>query len=168
MRIQTDRFTIRPVSEQDRAALLEVYRQCEDFLALGPNPRASLEMVDADLALSRSNGGVFCGIFDPQGTLIGVLDAVHAGYEGPHAFIELLMIAAPYRSSGLGAEVVRAFEATIPPGVTAILAGVQVNNPGAIRFWERMGYQRVGEAELQPDGTTAYPLRKDLHPHVAG
>ncbi len=34
-------FTLRPVDEGDLAALMEVYRQCEDFLALGPQAMAS-------------------------------------------------------------------------------------------------------------------------------
>ncbi len=166
MNLLGDRFSIRPIVAEDFPALLEAYRQCEDFLALGPQPHASAEMIRADLALSRAAGGLFCGIFDPAGAMLGVVDFVPAGYEGhpAHGFIELLMIAQPQRGRGLGARVLRAVEAEIgrPPQVTAILAGVQVNNPAAIRFWDRMGYKIVGGPELQPDGTTVWYLRKEL------
>src|SRR5512143_3408157 len=54
---------IRPIVDSDLPALLEVYRQCEDFLALGPDPHASPEMVEKDRALSRQEGGIYCGIF---------------------------------------------------------------------------------------------------------
>jgi len=64
MIIKVQGCTIRPV-EQNEAELeqvLAVYRQCEDFLALGPVAMASLEMVAADLALSGLKGGTFCAI----------------------------------------------------------------------------------------------------------
>ncbi len=38
MNLLGDRFSIRPIVAEDFPALLEVYRQCEDFLALGPQP----------------------------------------------------------------------------------------------------------------------------------
>ena len=56
--------------EQQRKHL-EVYRRCEDFLALGPEPKASLEMVLADLEISRQEGGCFCGIYGPTGNMLG-------------------------------------------------------------------------------------------------
>lgn len=166
MHIQTDTFEIHPVQDDEHPVILEVYRACEDFLALGPVAQASMVMVEADLRLSEKSGGVFCGIYNPAGIMIGVLDVVLSQYEGDpaHAFLELLMIARPYRSQGLGAAVVQAVEAEIrrDPAVQAILAGVQYNNPGAIRFWNRMGYRITGPAVDCGDGTAGYPLRKDL------
>jgi GNAT superfamily N-acetyltransferase len=166
MQIVTDRFTIRPVTPGDHLAVLDVYRQCEDFLALGPDPHASPDMIARDLRLSQEQGGVFCGIYDPAGQMIGVVDVVPRLYQGDPAlaFLELLMIAQPYRSVGLGAEIVRAVESVVrrDGAVRAILAGVQVNNPGAIRFWARMGYRITGGPTLQPDQTTCYDLRKDF------
>ena len=57
-----------------------------------------------------------------------------------------------------------AWEAEIrqDPQVDRILAGVQVNNPGSMRFWQRMGYRIVSEPKLHSDGTTAVDLRKEL------
>ena len=105
------------------------------------------------------------------------------GYQGDLgcAYIELLMIAAPYRGRGLGEEAVRWLEDELRqayagpqspsastqkeegnPKITVLRAGVQVNNPGAVRFWQRMGFTIVSGAELQPDGTVCYQLKKDL------
>ena len=163
-------FNIRALTTSDLPAVLEVYRQCEDFLALGPVPTASAEMVRQDMALSAGIGGTFCGIFDDTGNLMGVVDFLMEGFEGnpQHAFIELLMIAQAYRGQGLGAAVVAQVEGEIRrhPNVTAILSGVQVNNPAAIRFWQRMGYAIDSEAEAMPDGTTVYHLRKILTPPI--
>jgi ribosomal protein S18 acetylase RimI-like enzyme len=161
-------FTIRPVNENGEAgAILEVYRQCEDFLALGPVAQASMQMVQVDLAHSRDEGGVFCGIYaHPDGQMMGIVDFMQAGFNGEPelAFISLLMIAAPHRSQGLGAAVVTLVEGWIRVAgkATAIEAGVQVNNPQAIRFWERMGYKIVSGPIEYADGTTAYRLWRSL------
>ncbi len=159
-------FQIRPVFEEDLSAVLEVYRQSEDFLALGPRPKASMDMVLADLQLSRDQKGIFCGIYDPHGHLMGVLDYVPAGFcSAPEdAFIELLMIARPYRNLGLGAAVVSWLEQRVSanPVVQNIRAGVQVNNPDGIRFWTRMGFRIISEAKQGDDQTISYDLLKQL------
>ena len=156
---------VRLIDDLDLPAVLEVYRQCEDFLALGPVPTTSLEMVAADRELSRAEDGEYCGLFAEDGTLQGIFDFVRSGYAGEPgcAFIELLMIAAPYRGRGLGAEAVRWLEGEIiGAGIHLLRAGVQVNNPGAIRFWQRMGFAITSGAEAQADGTVCYQLEKHL------
>lgn len=144
-------------------AVLEVYRQCEDFLALGPVATASLEMVQADRDLSRREGGRFCGIFCPSqgGELVGILDYTLASPDHPGVlYIELLMIGQPQRGRGVGAAVVDWLLEQHADGVRCVQAGVQANNPGAIRFWQRMGFAITGPAEIQPDTTVAYPLER--------
>jgi ribosomal protein S18 acetylase RimI-like enzyme len=167
-------FTLRPLqgpgiapTEEELEAVLRVYRQCEDFLALGPVAAASMAMVRADLVLSREEGCVFHGIYDRRsGEMIGIVDFSTAGFEGveEHANLSLLMIAAPYRGQGLGRAVVEAVEeAILADGrARAILSGVQVNNPQGIRFWQRMGYEIVSGPRDMGDGTTAFALRKTL------
>jgi ribosomal protein S18 acetylase RimI-like enzyme len=166
MFIQGKNFQIRPIRQDEKGAVLTVYQQCEDFLALTPLPIASMEIVEADLALSRENGGIFCGIYNPGGTMMGIVDVVVAGFEGDPgaAFIELIMIGHPYRSGGLGSAVVEAVEAEIlcNPAIKAILIGVMVNNPAALRFWERHGYSIMSGPTLEDDGTTVWRLGKDM------
>jgi len=155
-------FSIRPIEDADLPAVLEVYRQSEDFLALGPVAAASLEMVKADRALSRREGGRYCGIFCPApggpDRLAGILDYT-LGRPGI-LFIELLMLARAERGQGLGAAVVEWLLAQYGGQVSALQAGVQVNNPGAVRFWQRMGFRITGPAEPQADGTVAFPLER--------
>jgi ribosomal protein S18 acetylase RimI-like enzyme len=161
-------FIIRPVQPEDLEQVLEVYRQCEDFLALGPTPRASVEMVLGDLKISQEAGGIFCGIYKDSQDMIGVLDYIPQNFEGnpDWAFIELLMIAAPHRRKGLGKEIVQLVEKEIVqnPRITDILLGVQVNNPGAQEFWRKVGYQIISGPVDCGDGTTAYRLCKHPHP----
>lgn len=165
MFIQYPDFTLKPVTEKDLDVLLILYRQCEDFLALGPEPQASPEMVLADLAHAREQGGSFCGIYDPAGTLMGVIEVIPQGFAGnpAHAFISLLMIGQSFRQQGLGSQVVEVIEAELRqnPRIEAVLSAVQVNNPAALRFWQRQGYQIADSPTLQPDGTTTVALKKN-------
>lgn len=157
---------IRPVTLNELEAVLQMYKQCEDFLSLGPVPIASMEMVLKDMELSQETGGHFCGIYSPDGVMIGVIDFISGNYNGDPgtAFLELLMIAKPYRSSGVGTAVVTAFESEVRKDahVHTIRSGVQVNNPKAVEFWQRNGYRIVGGPTLMPDQTTVYSLQKDL------
>jgi ribosomal protein S18 acetylase RimI-like enzyme len=157
---------IRPVTREDLEAVLDVYRQCEDFLALGPVPTASMEMVLKDIEISQGEGGIFCGIYCADGKMIGVLDYVPANYQGEaqSAYLALLMIVADHRGQGLGKAVVEAFDEEIRKNgqVRTILAGVQVNNLQAVQFWQRRGYRIVSGPKRMPDQTTVYDLRKEI------
>jgi ribosomal protein S18 acetylase RimI-like enzyme len=157
---------VHPISQDDLGAVVHVYQQCEDFLALGPVPMASMEMVLKDMEISREEGGIFCGIYKADGKMIGIVDYVPSNYKGDPslAFLELLMIAAPFRKQGIGKVVVEAIENEIQKDtkVSTILSGVQINNPEAIRFWQRNGYCIASEPKMYPDQTTAVDLRKDL------
>jgi GNAT superfamily N-acetyltransferase len=156
--------TLKIVTESNVAGILNVYCKCEDFLALGLVAEVSRKMVLNDLQESREIGAQFHGIFDPEDRMIGVVDYVTSGFHGkPHiAFINLLMIEAPFRSKGLGGQVVQLVEEVIRKDdrVTEIHSAVQTNNPKAIRFWKTNGYKVIGGPELQSDITTVFHLRK--------
>jgi ribosomal protein S18 acetylase RimI-like enzyme len=164
--IRDHTLEIHQIIEDDLNAVLDVYRQCEDFLALGPVSTASMEMVQKDIEVSKDMGGNFCGIYSADGKIIGIVDYVPGNFEGDAhaAFLSLLMIAAPFRKHGIGTAVVEAVENEIRKDaqITIILSGVQVNNPGAIKFWQRRGYRIVSGPKLHPDQTTAFDLCKDL------
>ena len=158
-------FELKPIAEQDRPALLTLYRQCEDFIRLGSIAPIDDAMVQTDLDISQRSRGIFLGIWLPDGVLAGVADYIPAGFEGMAecAFIELLMIGRPWRGRGLGAAVLKWIEQRVwkAAEVTALRIGVQVNNPQAINFWEAHGFSRIGGPTLQPDGTVAYLYEKN-------
>jgi len=164
--IRDNFLEIRPVTRDNLDAIIDVYQHCEDFLALGPVATASIEMVLKDIEISEIEGGIFCGICMADGKMIGIVDYVPNNYQGnpQAAFLSLLMIASPYRNQGVGKKVVDAIENEIRKDaqVTVIFSGVQVNNPQAIRFWQRNGYRIVSTPKLYPDQTIAVDLRKDI------
>lgn len=165
MLIRDNSFEVRTITQDDLDSVLDLYRQCEDFLALGPERTASMAMVLKDIEISQSEGGVFCGVYAVDGRMIGVVDFVLSNFEGdPHiAFISLLMISPSFRKRGIGTTIVELIENEIRKDarVTAILSAVQVNNPQALQFWQKNGYRIVGGPELQPDQTTTFRLQKD-------
>ncbi len=157
---------IKTVTPDDSEAVLKVYRQCEDFLALGPQPKASLEMAIKDVEEAQREGGVFQCIYTGE-KMIGVVSYIPAGFEGKlsNAFLSLLMIIPSYREKGIGTKIVNMVEKEILKNnqVYTILSAVQVNNPAALRFWEKNGYHIVGGPEKRPDKTTVFRLRKDVN-----
>lgn len=165
MLIRDNSFEVRTITQDDLDAVLDLYRQCENFLALGPERTATMAMVLKDIEISQSEGGVFYGIYAVDGRMIGVVDFVPSNFEGnPHiAFISLLMIAASFRKQGIGTTIVELIENEIRKDaqITVILSAVQVNNPQALQFWQKNGYRIVGGPELQPDQTTTFRLQKD-------
>ena len=160
---ETEEFEVDSLDRGDASQLVELYRQCEDFLALGPVSQASLDLVETDMAQSRSLGGRYCAIRDREGNAIGVLDFAPNVRHGV-TFIELLMIGTPWRRSGVGRAIVTALERHLREHCDTQLveSAVQTNNPDGMEFWSSMGYERSAGAELQPDTTVTYRLWKDL------
>ena len=161
-----DSLEIRPITESELEDVLDVYRRCEDFLALGPELRASAAMVLHDIETSRSEKGIFCGIYVPDKRLIGVVDYIPFNFNGVDsvAFISLVMIVASRRNRGIGTKILRLVESKIRSVGRAgeIRTAVQLNNPAALRFWQRNGYRIYGKPERRPDQTIVSYLRKEL------
>lgn len=159
-------FEIKSITVNDLEEVLEVYRQCEDFLALGSEPKASMKLVLHDMEESRKEKGDFCGIYALSGKLVGVIDYISSNFNGVAnvAFISLLMIGSPWRNRGIGMQILRLVEDKIRKIdlVDEIQTAVQLNNPAALRFWQRNGYRVFGNPVLRPDQTVVTYLRKDL------
>jgi GNAT superfamily N-acetyltransferase len=157
---------IKPVTAADNDAILEVYRQCEDFLALGPIAKASMDMVLQDRQEADAEDGIFCGIFSGE-KMIGVVSYVPSRFEfrPVDTFILLLMLTPPYRGQGIGGDIVNRIEKEMGAKgrIRSIKSWVQVNNPDALRFWEKHGYKIVSGPESRPDKTTVFQIRKDIN-----
>jgi len=166
MFFQCKSFKIASIAESQLSQVLSVYQQCEDFLALGPVSKASMDMVKADIDHSKEENGLFCGIFDLKDNLIGIIDFVPSMFEGKpeNAFISLIMVAKPYRNKGLGRKVTEAVINKIKedPQVRVVLSAVQTNNEQAIKFWESLGFHIIGDPEPRPDKTVVYRLGNNL------
>jgi ribosomal protein S18 acetylase RimI-like enzyme len=155
-------LTVKAIDDHQLGATREVYRQCEDFLALGPAPAASLDMFVADIQHSREADAIYCGIWRGN-TQVGVLDFIPEA-EPKTAEILLLMIARPYRSQGFGSAILEGLIRHLGEtyDTRTVTGGVQINNPSAIAFWRRHGFEIGSEARDCGDGTTAYPMDRRI------
>jgi GNAT superfamily N-acetyltransferase len=149
---------VRPIENDELASTLEVYKESEDFLALGPVATASMSMIVADIERSANDRGVYCGIWKGA-RQVGVLDFIPEASPN-RAVLSLLLIAKPYRHQGIGTSILEALVAHLRTrhGIRVLEGGVQINNPSGIRFWQRHGFEIGSDAQDFEDGTTAYPM----------
>jgi RimJ/RimL family protein N-acetyltransferase len=154
---------IGEITDADLSSSLEVYRQSEDFLALGPVAKASKEMLLADIDHSRESHGVFCGIWSDSGSQIGVIDFIPNNRPAT-ALLGLLMISRECRNRGFGTQIIGSLESYLSQtyGTKVIESGVQTNNQAAIRFWKRHGFRLQEVGKEMDDGTVVYHMSKEL------
>lgn len=141
-------FGVR-LDEARRDELQAFYEACADYVELitgqppGPDEAESLLR-----ALPRGKGHddkFVIGLFDAPGHMVGVLDVVRDYPQPGEWFLGLLMFGPSWRGRGLGERVYHRLEEWIRAcGGTAVHLVVQEQNPGALRFWKRMGFEVKG------------------------
>jgi RimJ/RimL family protein N-acetyltransferase len=156
-------YIVKAIEETDIQKTLEIYHQAEDFLSLGPEPHASIEMVLTDIQHSKESGGLFCIILDGNGNQVGVVDFIPATSTGV-AFLSLLMIAKKHRHHGIGQSIVKNLESYLQNrhGTHTMESGVQTINALAIGFWGKCGFQISKKAKALDDGTVVYDMKKEI------
>jgi ribosomal protein S18 acetylase RimI-like enzyme len=158
-----DNLTVRRIRDADLRALLQIYRQCEDFLALGPVSTASIEMVRTDIARSAAENGIYCLIIDSNLGPVGVLDFVPKVKTGA-ASLSLLMIGKPHRGKGIGTAALQNLESYLVEhyGTSTLDSGVQINNEPGLQFWKKRGFRIETKPISRTDGTTTYDMSKRI------
>ena len=103
-----------------------------------------------------------------QGAFIGAMSSLIATFSawpaGTMFAIWLGELISEYgiRGQGLGSRVLAVMEqGLLDRGVRRICAGVQINNPNALRFWQAHGFRICSGPIQYPDGTTAVDLVKE-------
>lgn len=165
MLIIKDDIKIQEFKQDDFDNVLDIYKQSEDFLELGPEPYASKEMVLNDIDYSQKCGGCYCTIFY-DANIVGIIDYISTINEKrPNdSYINLIMIKKDYRSRGLGQKVLETLEEYFikENRISSIFISVQENNPKGIAFWIRQGYEIISGPELQEDTTVVLHMKKAL------
>jgi len=154
---------IKPFETINLISTLEVYKQCEDFLSLGPVPYASMEMVQTDIDNSVNSKGIFCCIWNESEKQIGVLDFIPEVEIGI-AFLDLLMISKQYRYNGIGTSIVKELAVYLKEKyhTKIIKSGVQTNNSIGINFWKKNGFILESIPKDMNDGTVAFQMKKTI------
>jgi GNAT superfamily N-acetyltransferase len=139
---------VRFLTTADALIIQDLIERCADYawLAAGqaPQPGDGEKLLIDRLPDKSLADKITLGFFDAADRLIGVLDAVRHYPEAGIWYVGLLMIDPDFRQRGLGASIVRAFEAwSIGLGTHAIRLGVYPQNDKAHRFWRRMGFVEI-------------------------
>ena len=136
--------------DESRAAELQAfYEGCRDYFELvtgqPPGPDEAAELLRA-LPRGKSHDDKFViGLFDAPGHLVGVLDVIRDYPRPDEWYLGLLMFGPSFRGQKLGDRVYHRLEEWVRLfGCTALHLIVQEQNPGAIRFWQRMGFEIRG------------------------
>jgi ribosomal protein S18 acetylase RimI-like enzyme len=141
-------FGVR-LDESRRAELQAFHEECADYLELvtgePPGPHEA-EALLSELPPGKAPDDKFVvGLFDAPGHMVGVLDVIRDYPKPGEWYLGLLMFGPSSRGRGLGDRVVHRLEDWIrAQGGSAMHLIVQEQNPGALRFWERMGFQVRG------------------------
>ncbi len=91
---------------------------------------------------------VYCLVPHRGGAAVGVLDLILHHPEPATAHVALLLFRESCQGLGYGKETVAALEhALARAGFTTLRCSVGDENPGALAFWERLGFAEVGRLE---------------------
>lgn len=146
---QVDGRTVVKLGAEDVPALRTLVERCHAFMTLVYDtlePDAAEQLLES-LPPDKTLEDKFAFGLYAAGTreLLGVLDAVRGFPEADEWIIGLLMIDPAHRNAGLGARFVAAFEQWVRgQGAAGLRLVVQEQNPDALRFWQKQGYEVTG------------------------
>jgi ribosomal protein S18 acetylase RimI-like enzyme len=163
-------FGVR-LDESRQPELQAFYQDCADYFELitgqPPGPDEARELLTS---LPRGKGHedkFVIGLFDAPGHIIGVLDVIRDYPKPGEWYLGLLMFAPDWRSRRLGDRVYHRLEEWIRElGGTAVHLIVQEQNPSALRFWQRMGFEvrGMGKQRLKTRENVFIRMTRELSP----
>jgi GNAT superfamily N-acetyltransferase len=163
-------FGVR-LDETRTEELQAFYEGCADYLELvtgqPPGPNEAAELLGS---LPRGKGHedkFVIGLFDAPSHQVGVLDVIRDYPKPGEWYLGLLMFVPTWRGHGLGERVYRRLEEWVRElGGRTLHLIVQEQNPGALRFWQRMGFEVRGMGKQVLKGRESVFLRmtRELSP----
>lgn len=151
-------ISLREYREGDLAEMTRVDDLCfaADFRFDQASMEAFAEARNAVAVMAETSGGEMAGF------VIAHLEPAAAGLRG---YIVTLDVLPEYRHSGLGTRLIGQVERRVQlAGARWMDLHVFTGNDGAIRFYERVGYERIGRKErfYGAAGLDAFVYRKAL------
>lgn len=163
-------FGIR-LDEGREEELQAFYQECRDYVELvtgaPPGPDEARQLLRA---LPRGKGRedkFVIGLFDAPGHLVGVLDVIRDYPEARDWYVGLLLFGPSSRGRRLGERVYRRLEDWVrAEGGRSVHLVVTEENPRAIEFWRRMGFEVRGMGkQILPNKENVFlRMRRDLEP----
>ncbi len=130
----------RPATMADISALHNLYQSSTRYFEIIAAPIPSIEDVTRELETALANPRRTLEFYFIENQIVAYLDTTLDYPKPSDATVNLLLVAETYQHLGLGSEIMQHLEERLTNKASRILAGVFGNNPGAVRFWERLGY----------------------------
>jgi ribosomal-protein-alanine N-acetyltransferase len=148
----------RDYRDTDLDAMFQLDEACfaEEFRFDRESMREFAEERNAIVRIGEEVSGELAGF------IIVHVERVATGWR---AYVVTLDVAAEWRQKGLGRRLMREAEAcAVTAGVREMQLHVFTGNAGAIRFYERLGYERIGERRgfYGAPGLDAFVYGKEL------
>jgi len=138
------------LGEPHLAAVQQLFVRCTDFIErIEARPTRGDEATHLleDLPPGREPSDKLALGVVQHGALVGVIDLVRDFPRAGTWYVGLLLLAPECRGNGLGERIHDALAAWIAEqGGSRLRLIVQEQNPAALRFWLRLGYQVCGSA----------------------
>jgi ribosomal protein S18 acetylase RimI-like enzyme len=148
--ISCAKVRVAPASEADAPALQACMDAARDYFVLtegAPADAGAARDLLADAAADEERR-VFLLRPRDDGPAIGFLDLHLHQPEPGVAHVGVLALVPAARGRGLGREVVEGLaRSLVAAGFTALRCSVGDENPEALAFWERLGFEPVGRIE---------------------
>ncbi len=163
-------FGVR-LDEGRRAELQAFYEGCRDYFELvtgqPPGPDEAGDLLRALPRGKAQEDKFVIGLFDAPAHLVGVLDVIRDFPAPREWYLGLLLFEPRLRGNRLGDRVYHRLEDWIrAQGGTAVHLVVDEVNPGALRFWQRMGFavQGMGVRMLKGRESPFLRMTRELAP----
>lgn len=151
------------LSSGDAPALQALFARCDAFFRLvhgaPPRPDEAERFLRGEPAQGAGAGRTVFGLLDDEGRLVGAVDVTPDRPEPGEWLLGTMVIEPSIRGVGLGAD----FHAKVlrharDRGARAVQLSVAGENPGAVRFWARAGYEEIGRGAAE-DGRGLVRMR---------
>jgi ribosomal protein S18 acetylase RimI-like enzyme len=127
----------------------------DDPTAFGSTHAEESRLTDsgwADLAVRRSSEGSTLRLAFVEGVACGIVGSFFEASDPTRAWLVSMWVAKERRGQGIGNALVAAvIEWAVEHGARTMVLTVTSNNSTAIRFYERLGFERTGRTEPYPN-----------------
>lgn len=147
-------FEIKPATEEEREWATLLIVNSEPWTRIGSDLercRKTLHEPEYPLYIAHSGG-------KPTGMIL-----LHKRGFASSPYVRLLAVAPEFRSRGVGAALMQFAEELFKPEAKHLFLCVSSFNPRAKKFYERLGYQMIGEIEdYVVEGESEYMMHKRI------
>lgn len=154
--------SLLPLTAADHAdALQQVYRATPAYWQMlhlpgPPAGQAARDLTDAASTPGRSLMGIVLPVADGDGVeMVGLVDFRLHWPDTQTVYVGMVMVAGPYQRRGIGRAAWTLLRPWLagPAGMILARTGVEQYNPGALKFFQALGFELTGDSSRMQSGS---------------